>query len=170
MAPETGRWPGRAIAAGNLVLKLGCMGNGTLGIILRGMDVRDAAGARVPVWIDCLQLSVDGREQLSGPLCICHDRPFRVSVDVADGDVVELRVAWVPHDPEAMPISLEDRIGTDAGLKAAFCESEERAFALAEENALLRSQLEEAMRSGSGKRGFSRPGGLRKARGGKDGR
>lgn len=85
-------------AAGKLGLKLRCRGDGNLQIALRGQDARDADGARIPAWIDYTSFIVDGEPVLDGVQAVWHDKPFRWTRNVIDGQVVEVSLAWHSHD------------------------------------------------------------------------
>ena len=84
--------------AGSLGFRVRCSGAGELELALRGQYARDADGERVPAWIDYTSFSVDGRELLGGTRAVWHDKPFKHRMPVADGQVVEVSLAWHSHD------------------------------------------------------------------------
>lgn len=79
---------------GEIRLKIKCRGTGTLEIALRGMDCRDKNNNRIPVWIDFKKLSVNSEDIFIGSHVVCHDKPFKHRVNVADGEMINLDVAW----------------------------------------------------------------------------
>ena len=96
-------------SAGSLSMRLRCSGAGELSIVLRGQDVKGEDGERVPVWIDCTSLTVDGRRLLDGTRAVWHDRPFRHRVPVEDGQVVEVSLSWHSHDEAGLEAELAAR-------------------------------------------------------------
>lgn len=68
-----------------------------LNINLRGEDVRDADGKRIPVWIQYSKLAVDGKVMFDGLKPVWHDKPYKFEMDVADGQIVDVQAEWVPE-------------------------------------------------------------------------
>lgn len=73
------------------------IGDGVLDIYLRGLDIRDINGFKIPVYINFTSLKVDGIEKLSGGLSIWHDKPFYCSIPVVDGQKLHIEARWKPH-------------------------------------------------------------------------
>lgn len=105
--------------AGELRLRLRCVGSGVLHVSLRGVDVRDAGGKRIPFWIDFMGFRVDGEPVFEDVESVWHDRPFRFEKKVRDGEVVELSLAWEPHDERRSARELEERAAAERRLEAA---------------------------------------------------
>lgn len=84
--------------SGRLDLYLLCVGKGRLRIRLRGQDVKNSDGVRIPLWIDYTSLVVDGEPMLKGTWAAWHDRPIEISRQVEDGQVVSLSLTWHSHD------------------------------------------------------------------------
>ncbi|MDO4179616.1 MAG: hypothetical protein Q4D21_10605, partial [Phascolarctobacterium sp.] len=80
-----------------LVTTFNCSADGKFTIALRGNDIRDDTGKRLPVWIEYTSLKVDGKEILQAPTPTWHDRPFRYEMPVKDGQQVKLEVEWRPY-------------------------------------------------------------------------
>ncbi len=93
---EQGRGMVVTSTSGNLRLKLGSVQDGNLEIRLRGMDVRDEDGIRLPVMIQFNKFAVNGTVIFDTPRNIWHDRPFAWSMPVQDGDIIEIEVEWEP--------------------------------------------------------------------------
>ena len=72
-----------------------------------GWIVRNGYGERVSCWIDFMDFRIDGDQVLPERRAVWHDRPFKASRHVDDGQVVELSMAWRTHD------ELEDQIEHD---------------------------------------------------------
>ena len=89
-------------SAGSLRMRLRCRGAGELSIVLRGQDVKGEDGERVPAWIDCTSLSMDGRELLDGTRAVWHNRPLIHRIPVEDGQVAEVSLSWHSHDEVAL--------------------------------------------------------------------
>ena len=85
---------------GELDLTFQCIGKGTLSIALRGKFVKDTNENRVPIWIDYTQFTVNGTVMIHDSMPVCHDKPFRYSMSVDDGDLIQLHLEWEPHDPK----------------------------------------------------------------------
>ena len=94
-----GNGMGRVIRsdAGSLAFKLKCIADGKLVINLKGEDVRDAEGERIPLWVNYTKLAVDGKVMFDGLKPVWHDRPYKFEMDVADGQIVDVQAEWVPE-------------------------------------------------------------------------
>ena len=71
-----------------------CKGDGELEIGLMGRDVRNEAGKRYPVWIDCTYFAVNGGVIFADTKTVCHDKRYVYRKPVVDGEVIKLDVAW----------------------------------------------------------------------------
>lgn len=105
--------------AGELCLRLRCVGSGVLRVGLRGAGVLDADGKPIPFWIDFTKFQVDGKLVFEGVESVWHDHPFRFEKKVRDGEVVELSLAWEPHDERRSARELEERAAAERRLEAA---------------------------------------------------
>lgn len=83
---------------GTLALKLKCRGDGTLSTILRGADARDSSNKRIPVWVRYSKLVVDGKVLFDEVRATCHDKPQKFTMNVKDGQVVDVLIEWDPED------------------------------------------------------------------------
>lgn len=93
--------------SGRLDLYLLCVGKGKLRIRLRGQDVKDSDGVRIPFWIDYTSFIVDGEPMLEGTRAAWHDRPIEASRQVEDGQVVSLSLTWHSHDEKGLGVATE---------------------------------------------------------------
>ena len=95
-----GNGMGRVISTrkGSLSLKLKCRGDGTLSTILRGADARDSSNKRIPVWVRYSKLVVDGKVLFDEVRPTCHDKPQKFTMNVKDGQVVDVLIEWDPDD------------------------------------------------------------------------
>ncbi len=66
--------------------------NGKLVLSFKGQDKR-FEGTRFPLWIDYKSIKINGKEILSVPVEVWHDKPFRYEMPVKDGQVVTVEVA-----------------------------------------------------------------------------
>ena len=78
----------------NVELEVKCLGDGNMKLWLRGMDCRDSAGKRYPVWICVTCLRVDGKELINNPHLVCHDKPFVFNLKVTNGQLVRIYMEW----------------------------------------------------------------------------
>lgn len=85
--------------SGKLCVKLRANIAGDLIIFLRGKDVRDDKGNRIPFWLDYTKFTVNGEVVFSDLHSICHDKPYKVIIKAEKGTEIELCVEWQPHDP-----------------------------------------------------------------------
>lgn len=83
---------------GVLDLKIKCINDGELKIILRGTDVRDKNGKRFPVYIDFTNFSVNGKSIIEGSELTCHDQPYSFSKLVRDSEIVDVHIEWMPFN------------------------------------------------------------------------
>lgn len=79
---------------GKLSVKLRCKGDGDLQFTLRGLDIRDENGKRIPAWIFYKKCSVNDKEVFTSPVSLWHDLPCEFSRKVSDGEIVTLQVEW----------------------------------------------------------------------------
>ena len=85
--------------AGKLALCFVPQAGGQITLYLRGMYIRDPVeeSVRVPYWIDYTSLHVNGNAVFSSPQPAWHDKPYRHSFDVSEGEEVSVRITWLPH-------------------------------------------------------------------------
>lgn len=81
---------------GTLDLKLHILAGETLSIKLRGRDVRNEKGERVPYWVAYQNVTCNGKTEFRGVRNSCHDKPFSLSHPVREGEIVTLHVEWTP--------------------------------------------------------------------------
>ena len=87
---------------GNIDIELKCIGSGELKIWLRGIDLRDKNGTRIPIWIDYTAFRIDGEAILKKSELFCHDKPFVFVKKIADGQVVKIHAEWKPFDSQSV--------------------------------------------------------------------
>lgn len=75
-----------------------CRQSGTLNVKLKGLDVRDHEGGRIPFWIDYHTFWVNEEKIFDQIHTVCHDKPFAFSKDVRAQEIVSMFVEWEPHD------------------------------------------------------------------------
>lgn len=81
--------------AGNLSLHIRCIGDGTLNVYLRGRDIRDKDGYRVPRWIFYKEFKVNDDIIFDSVHAVWHDAPYRFHKEVKDGEIITLQVEWI---------------------------------------------------------------------------
>ena len=83
-------------AASEGKIKISVIQNGKLSINFRGPDMR-FEGNRFPVWIDYKSIKIDGKEILSSPIAVWHDKPWYYEMPVKDGQEVWVEYERLPH-------------------------------------------------------------------------
>lgn len=83
---------------GRLELTLRCVHSGNLSFAVRGRDVRDGEGNRIPFWIDLQSVSVNDTPRLTSVRPVWHDAPYWLSRKVEDGEILHFHLVWGPHD------------------------------------------------------------------------
>ncbi|MGN1091244.1 MAG: hypothetical protein ACI4RJ_01970, partial [Alphaproteobacteria bacterium] len=87
------------VLEGNLmtsIIKIRISGNGSLKLSFKGQDKR-FDGEHLPVWIDYKSIKIDGKEILSIPVSVWHDKPYRYEMPVKDGQEITLEIKQQPH-------------------------------------------------------------------------
>ena len=74
-----------------------CSGAGDVSIVLRGINKKDKSGKRIPIWINLERLWINDQIVNDRPVSIWHDRPYRISRSVRDGEIIRLRASWTPR-------------------------------------------------------------------------
>jgi len=83
---------------GRLSIKFKCIGNGDLQITLRGKEVKDSGGRRIPFWIDYTSMQINEDRIFNETICVWHNAPCVARRNVKDGEIILVFVAWCPHD------------------------------------------------------------------------
>lgn len=89
---------------GSLDIVCRCKYSGEFSLFLRGVDVRDVNGERIPIWIDYTKLTINDQVILAKTTAVSHDKRFKHAMKVQDGDVVLIHAAWEPHNEKAYPV------------------------------------------------------------------
>ena len=79
---------------GSIHLKIKCINDGKLNITLRGVDSRNSAGERIPIYISFADLKVNGESIIEKPVTVCHDEPFIFEKKVVNSEIVDLIIQW----------------------------------------------------------------------------
>ncbi len=85
--------------AGKLTMIIKCIRDGKLSITLRGRDVRDQAGEKIPFWIDFHSMTYNSEKIFDTTKPVWHNAPFSFSRTVEDGEIIMLRWEWGLHKP-----------------------------------------------------------------------
>ena len=75
---------------------------GKLTVIFRGPDMK-FDDKRFPVWNDYKSIKIDGKEVLTSPIAVWHDKPWRYEMPVKDGQEV-----WIEYERQAHLYSREE--------------------------------------------------------------
>lgn len=80
----------------SLNISFKCVNDGTLMLSFKGIDYRDKLDKRIPVYIDFTEIVVDGETLVRGSRVSWHDNPVELYKDVKDGQIVNIRLKWLP--------------------------------------------------------------------------
>ena len=81
---------------GYLDLTFKCVNDGNLIINFRGIDYKDNSGNRIPIFVDYTELIIDDVHIISGSVVSWHDDPFVYEQEVKDGQIINLKIRWLP--------------------------------------------------------------------------
>lgn len=81
---------------GELDLKIKCINEGNLNLILRGIDARDSNGTRLPIFIEFNRVNVNGKQLITENKLVSHDNPYQCDFKVGDEDVLFIHIEWGP--------------------------------------------------------------------------
>lgn len=84
--------------AGIMRIVVRCKAAGELTVKLRGKDVRNKQGEKIPFWLDYSLFQVNGDIVFDKIHRICHDFPYEYKKNVQPGETVTVQVEWSPHD------------------------------------------------------------------------
>ena len=79
------------------VIKLKIINDGKLQIYFRGPDKRYDE-KRFPLWIDYRSIKIDGKEILSDPVSVWHDKPYYYEMPVKDGQEIVIEIEQQYHE------------------------------------------------------------------------
>ena len=88
--------------AGKEKIRIFTINEGKLTVIFRGPDWR-FEGKRFPLWNDYKSIMIDGKEILTLPIAVWHDKPWRYEMPVKDGQEV-----WIEYEQQAHPYLREE--------------------------------------------------------------
>lgn len=81
-------------------LELKCINEGLLKIVLRGPDIRDEFGNRIPYFVDFNSFIVNTVEIIEdNHKSVCHDCPYAYNKIVHDGEIIRIHAEWVLYAP-----------------------------------------------------------------------
>ena len=79
---------------GFLNLEFICIGEGILILTFRGADYKNESNKREPIYVECMDIKVDGENILEKPVFITHDNFYRYRINVVDGQKIKLSLSW----------------------------------------------------------------------------
>ncbi len=77
-------------------IEISIIAAGKLMLTFRGSDMR-FGGERFPLWNDYKSIRIDGKEILSSPIAVWHDKPWRYEMPVRDGQEVRVEYEQQTH-------------------------------------------------------------------------
>lgn len=95
-------------SVGKIKLRITCIGDGIISMIVKPDDLRDETGKILPLMIDCTDFKVNGEKLLRditppGEIYPINffpsstDRPCGMGKQVKDGEILILEINWEPH-------------------------------------------------------------------------
>ena len=81
---------------GDLNLSFKCVNDGKLVIGFKSIDYRDKTGNIIPIYIDYTEILVNDKSIIEGSQVSWHDSPFIFEKEVEDGEIINIKVSWVP--------------------------------------------------------------------------
>ena len=73
-----------------------CINDGNLKINFRAPDLKNKNGGRIPIFIEYKEIMVDGENLINGNKVIWHDKPLTFSMNVKNGQIVNIKIRWKP--------------------------------------------------------------------------
>ena len=79
---------------GNIHFKLRCHRDGILKFNIRGIDLKDKNGNRLPAYVDLLDFSINDEKILRKNILIHHDEPYSYELEVKNNEIIDIRANW----------------------------------------------------------------------------
>lgn len=83
---------------GEIQVTFRCLHAGNLTVKLRGKDVRNKQGKRIPFWVDYTVFQVNDEKVFDQIHPVCHDLSWQYTKKVGPEETVTLLIEWQPHD------------------------------------------------------------------------
>ena len=77
-------------------IKIKAIQGGKLSLSFKGQN-KLFENNRIPLWIDYTSIKINGKEILSAPVEVWHDKPFRYEMPVKDGQTILVEIVQQPH-------------------------------------------------------------------------
>lgn len=84
-------------------IKLKCINDGKLAISLRGPDVKNISGNRIPSYVDYTNFKVNNKEILNKKTTAWHNDSYLFEKEVKDGEIIDLHFEWNYHLVPTIP-------------------------------------------------------------------
>ena len=84
--------------AGSMSIKFRCAHSGMLVLRLKARDIRYKDKGRIPVKLDYKKFVINGEVVFDTIRTASHDKPFKYTKKVSDGDVISIETEWIPYD------------------------------------------------------------------------
>lgn len=117
-------------------LKLRCIKDGILAIVLRGVNVKDRKGNRFPIYIDYNSLTINKKEYIENSKLVWHDEPFIIRRRVKNNELITIHIEWMPFTSSSLYENKKIK-----ELKELTIQTDERIKELEEENEDLKKKL-----------------------------
>ena len=121
-------------------IQLKCIGAGQLKLSLKGPEVKNKDGKRVPIRILFKNLFVDGNNIFSDSKIVWHDDEYIFKLKVEDGQIVTINTEWLA-EPEAASFLMEEKINWNSQIDTQLYQKNKQISDQEEEIKNLRKEL-----------------------------
>lgn len=83
-------------SAGKINFTIKCVNDGKLVILLRGKEVKDEYGKRLPVYIQYTSFKINNMNITQKKFVASHDKPFKFEKKVKNGEELKIEIEWEP--------------------------------------------------------------------------
>ena len=77
-----------------LTLDFACKTAGEFTATLRGADVRDSNGKRIPKWVTYTSLICNGEVIFKDEKQVWHDQPYHYTKTIQAGETMKMEICW----------------------------------------------------------------------------
>ena len=86
---------------GNIDLTLRCIKEGKLSVSLRSIYFKGLDNKIFPIYLDFTNFSINDKVIFNNSEVVWHNKPYRYSKKVKDGEIVKLHIEWLPFNKDS---------------------------------------------------------------------
>ena len=87
---------------GTLDMRIKCINEGILKILLKSPDMRDKNSNRFPIYIDYTNFTVNNEKILKENVLVWHNAPYLFKKEVKDSEILDLHIEWTPFNESSV--------------------------------------------------------------------